>query len=671
MVHAMRSYWLAAVLGLLVVGIGDAQVAIWKLGDSGLKWSEQDSVRVFIDAETTPGAIQPLYLTDDQNLLSQIPDWISLRFPRELGYVDGLKPRIWLAAGSVSFAHLSGTPVSVWVDGDSTTYFPASSLRPEWDWYTIDLGVPVPADRFGFFTPPRGFTADGRLLVEDAYEAYEVSIAEETDPVLAQEQDNNDYHPLESVVARVPNNFRPVVDIDFPRQYVRYVRFKRLLSERSRGTGVRFGTIGDFELFAEGVPKRVVYLTRIIDLGREVNFGRLSWAATPMRVVDGERVEVINAQASIEVEMRSGRDEDPNIYYEFTDSGDELIVSRERYEHELKPSLSGFYISKPGVRASIRYDRENWSFWSFPITESDLPAPLPRGRYLQLKVTLESASFADFLRLDSLWLEFSPLLARQVVGEAARLHDPQPMRGFTEVELGELTEFSYDIKADFNLSTQRGFDAVRVRTGNRALFKHLQTGDPLTTIEPVRVVEEEEELTVHLPQKIVSERNLPVRVVFETGVFMLANTFEGEVFDTSSDDLPQHIEAGDATNAVGTNSLRIWGTSGQAEPILKDLRFSTPVVTPNGDKINDRLKITYTLFRLPAPIPIKLNVYRLDGTPVVQDETGLQGAGPQQAIWDGRDSAGQPLPPGLYLVELHLESEFKTVRHVQPVGIAY
>ncbi len=47
------------------------------------------------------------------------------------------------------------------------------------------------------------------------------------------------------------------------------------------------GTVADFELFGEGTPKEVVYKTKIIDLGTEQNFGRLFFAATPMRVVDG------------------------------------------------------------------------------------------------------------------------------------------------------------------------------------------------------------------------------------------------------------------------------------------------------------------------------------------------------------------------------------------------
>ena len=94
-------------------------------------------------------------------------------------------------------------------------------------------------------------------------------------------------------------------------------------------------------------------------------------------------------------------------------------------------------------------------------------------------------------------------------------------------------------------------------------------------------------------------------------------------------------------------------------------------MTPNGDGVNDRLAIDYTLFRLPATVPVVLNVYDLQGVRLARRALGVQSAGPQSVEWDGRDAAGQMLAPGLYLVEIALESEFKTFRHLQPLGVAY
>ena len=74
------------------------------------------------------------------------------------------------------------------------------------------------------------------------------------------------------------------------------------------------GTISEFEVYGEGFPKRATYRSKIIDLGTEQNFGRLFFTATPMRFVDGEAVEAPDARAFAEVEVRTGRDDDPNIY---------------------------------------------------------------------------------------------------------------------------------------------------------------------------------------------------------------------------------------------------------------------------------------------------------------------------------------------------------------------
>jgi hypothetical protein len=107
------------------------------------------------------------------------------------------------------------------------------------------------------------------------------------------------------------------------------------------------------------------------------------------------------------------------------------------------------------------------------------------------------------------------------------------------------------------------------------------------------------------------------------------------------------------------------------EEIIRELRLAGAVFTPNGDGINDQLVLSYTLFRLPTPLPVRLYIYSLDGMRRAEAEAGLQGAGPQRLVWDGRDPQGRPLPPGLYLMALVVDSERGEIRRVKPVGIAY
>jgi len=678
----MRNPALPGIILLLLTGAPNhsgAEVERWKIGGSGLSWAVNDTIGVFTDVTTTPGALQPEYFSLEENILSSRSSWSPFKSPTELDYVDGSLPRIWRAANGF-YWYTAGVITPNWVDGDSLSYSPPVARGANSEWYTIDVGVPVPASIVGFFTPPRGVRADGTLLSDDLVPAFEISVARDFDPVLDLENNDNDYHRLETLVADVQQNFSNDVRVNFPAQYVRYIRYRRNQSiadtEFARdASNVQTGTIGEFVLRGEGVPQRVFYISKIIDLGRTVNFGRLFWHATPMRIIDGTPIPVEEANARVEVEVRSGRDGDPNVYHEFTDTGGELIVNREHFEKNLKQpdqNLNGqIQEGKPGLRASILYDEDNWTFWSFPLTESGQQAPLERGSHIQLRITLKSDSFFDLVRLDSLWLEVSPPLAQQVVGEVARLDNPDPERGRTEVALGEMTEFTYDIRAEFDANGQSGFDALRIRTGSNPQFKRLEMGQPLAAVDPAEVIEENDELIIRLPRRITRQNSEPVRVVFGAEIFVFSNTFAGEVFDSQGEDLPQIVEGGDVSEEVNTGSLRVFGLSAGAQTVIDDLQFSSKVVTPNGDGINDEVTIDYLLFRLPQNLPVALDIYGIDGRLITRLAKGLQGAGPQRVRWDGRDESGKLLAPGLYLMDLNIDSEFKSFRHLQPIGIAY
>ena len=53
----------------------EADIGTWKLGGSGLSWSDNDTVRVLIDADSTPGSIQPRYIEPEVNIISLLQNW--------------------------------------------------------------------------------------------------------------------------------------------------------------------------------------------------------------------------------------------------------------------------------------------------------------------------------------------------------------------------------------------------------------------------------------------------------------------------------------------------------------------------------------------------------------------------------------------------------------------
>jgi hypothetical protein len=669
-----------------------AQLRQWKLGGSGLQWDQTDSVNVLIDFDRAPGAIEPIFLRPDRTVFSLLENWQTWRDPSDkvLGYVDGQMPRIWKFKDGIPDPSENGSWL---IDGDSTSYnIPVAQNGISAEYFTIDLAVPVPALEFGFFTSPVGFRIEGEPLKTDAVPAFDISVGVDADPAIPL----GDNHLLQKVVANVGENLDPTINVDIPRQYVRFIRWRRLLSildaealggcvgnECGGGQGNQTrairGNIGDFELYAQGIPQRAVYVGKIVDLGQNVNFGRLHWAATPMRLVDGVVVEDPDAQVGVQVEVRTGRDADPAVYHEFTNTALEKEVSRDRYV-DLRPRLvrvsadAGSFRTrepKPGVRASISYDTENWTFWSVPFTESGQPLRLRSGSFLQMQLTLESRDFDAWVRLDSLWIETTPLLASDVLAEVARLDDQQPPRGFTEVELGQMTDFAIDVQAVFEDTRAPGFEAVRIRTGNRTSFRRLEMGDPLAVVEPAQIKEEADGLLVFLPQKITPSSNQPVRVVFGTEVFDIASTFEAEVFNPDDEGLPQPAIAGNASDEVSTNSLRILSGQESANVFVQDLNFSTPVLTPNGDGVHDQVVLSYALFRLPQPVPVSLEVHALNGRRLARIDLGTQDSGLQDITWDGRNENGSLLPPGLYLVSLSLETGFAASRQLRTLGIAY
>ena len=668
-----RKFALAATLciGLGLPSLAQADVTIWKLGGSGHKWSQRDTAAIFVDFDETRNAIQPVYMTPDVSIFTHLENWSGLKTPRELGYEDGERPRAWRGGNGSENPGSSGVYL---IDGDSLSS--NTSGRPG-DFYTIDLAVPVPASRFGFFTPPRGFRTDGTPKVEDVVRAYDVTVAQEGDPKWLS---SGGYQRIGQLIGSVQENFAANVQIEFPRQYVRYVRYFRGLSSQDEtfvtasNAQARegLGLIGDFEMYGSGIPQRVKYVTQIVRLDGEVNLGRLFFTATPFRMVDGQPMAVTDGDVTVEIIARVGTDDDPNIYHEFTNIGSEKVVNRKQYVglSPRKSSGSLLQIGKPGIRASITYDEDNWSFWSRSFSESGQSLVLPGGDHLQFKITLRSGAFDDFVRLDSLWIELSPLLAREVIGEIAPLDNLQPLNGLAEADVGVMTDFVFDMRSTFDASTQQGFNAVRIQTGAVAEFRELQMGEPLATVQPEAWEETADGVVVFLPQRVTRTRNVPVRVVFGTSVFTFAQTFETEVFDSDGDDLPQAVRPGDASVDISTNNLRVLAVESQTK-VISNMRLTRSVFTPNSDGINDALQIDYDLFKIVGLVSARLGIYNLAGERLTTVDLGDQSAGPQRVQWDGRDRGGRVLPPGIYVAEIAVESESGTFRQMASIGVAY
>ena len=137
------------------------------------------------------------------------------------------------------------------------------------------------------------------------------------------------------------------------------------------------------------------------------------------------------------------------------------------------------------------------------------------------------------------------------------------------------------------------------------------------------------------------------------------------------DALPQPILPGDASESIATNSLRVLSAEGGSVDFVRNLQRSTGVLTPNGDGVNDQLTLRYALFRLTGTVPVRLEVYTLDGHRIALIEGGLQDAVTRQLVWDGHNENGRSLPAGLYLFSIALDTQAAQKRTLYSLGIAY
>ena len=93
-----------------------------------------------------------------------------------------------------------------------------------------------------------------------------------------------------------------------------------------------------------------------------------------------------------------------------------------------------------------------------------------------------------------------------------------------------------------------------------------------------------------------------------------------------------------------------------ARATIDDIAIAPNPFTPNGDGINETAEIDFALFRVQAARPLTIHLYTLAGRRVRQ-LVGLATGGPQKFRWDGKDEAGQVVPPGLYLCQITVEAD--------------
>ena len=642
----------------------EADLSQWRLGQGGAPWDSWANMTIMTDDVSFPGSLQPFELDPEENFALRLGPWQFMKFPDDPDYRTG-HPRIWWGVNQiVSFRGRSRS----YVDGDSTSFvsyrnWPWSRLQHEFE--TIDLGAPAPIERFVFYAP-EGTDGNTGEPYRPNFVLQKFELSGGLDGIAIQrEQDGSGHRTLEVPLARSEQNFEPITQVRFPLQYFRFFRF-RLLGDDLEGQFLRRAAIAEMEVYGRGFVPEATYESRAVDLGREVNFGRVHIGVSRWRKEDGIVVAAADAPVVASVEIKSGTDDSPQAFFGYNDQGEHEEVTQEEYR-ELKARVFAFDPPRIGWRGPVTEDQEQWNFWSVPLRESGLRPGLPPGQFFQLRIKLQTEGLWEYARIDSLAVEHFPLLASALVAEIGVVGDLTPEGGVAKIEVGEEVEFLYALKAQFAGRGQGGFDAVRVFTPAAATLTRLELGQAVEAVEPDSVRFDGSALNVYLPGRVAVDTDL--RLFLRTTLYSGSTRLEGEVFDRQERALGQRIEEGDASAEIGTNRLQALGQDVTSAEILVQLRLDPRVITPNGDGRNDRTQITYTLLGVEGA-DVEVEFFTLSGSRVF-GTSARQGNGPHTVEWDGLDQSGQPVTPGLYLCRITTRTERVTSRDIRTIAVTF
>ncbi|MDE2704917.1 MAG: gliding motility-associated C-terminal domain-containing protein [Gemmatimonadota bacterium] len=373
------------------------------------------------------------------------------------------------------------------------------------------------------------------------------------------------------------------------------------------------------------------------------------------------------------------------------------------------------YKSLPGnERRHVEPDLEFWS--GVQLANNGQLINAPSGRpFIQIEVEFLSEDPAAATIISNLRFEYSaPQITDQVFGEIAPAVD---------VIAGRDTSFVLVLNAGLG-AENNGFNRLQVFTPARAEaiegvevdlgdgeFLNLERVDDGGEIGEGQFRElyvADDQFVVGFPTIGPAEedqvRNALVKVRFQGRVIDFRTNFAANVFldtlgaeterrftssgilalggnesalDTLAIFLPQRVEDNDVVDFAATDQLSdrnslavIADISAQSENLVTNFKVVPNPFTPNGDDVNDEVVVTFDVQRLLTPKPVYLEIFDLNGRRRRLIERQLSSGGYSQQ-WDGRNDAGQVVPPGLYLLRISTDADHAGEAQTRIISVAY
>lgn len=553
-----------------------------------------------------------------------------------IGTGDNLALGTHLRGGFVGGDGVGSTPLLF--DGNLNTNNTITDCAPplsEWTqggtWFRVDLGAVFFIDEIFLYSmgPDEGtlgFTVSGTgpghtILFSDGTPAIG------TTPLVAMPE-AVDYTEL--VTHLHPNDDRLL--------YIRYLFQPRkvhyLFFHGVQCNGFGITKWGEMQLFSPGYPAQVTLRSGFIDLGEEAGDNRpkaiksLSW--------DGD----LPPQTKLQLRSRSGNT--LREQYTFYDKKG-LVVTEEKWNSLPK-------VTRGKVDTALVVG-EDWGEWSntYQFSGETFQSASPR-RYLQLELILSTEDPEVAPAVNSLAIEFEDALVQEARGSVW----PRQARP------NEDTPFTYTLWPAAGVE-DRGFDLLRFAAPGPVNLHSIGLeigGQPAV---PASVDLRSDSLFVVLPQAVLADS---VRITFTARLLQNATVFALDLGLRQRPGLWQSVEAAERR----ANIVMIPQLTGSTQ-LIGDLRFSTPIFTPNGDGVHDQLEVNFVTFKVVSAEP-RVEVYDLAGRRVAGLNSGAIGS-QRTFTWAGRNSAGELVEPGMYLLRIDLRAESGGDTALRPIAVAY
>lgn len=433
----------------------------------------------------------------------------------------------------------------------------------------------------------------------------------------------------------------------------RFGRFQWTLN----AIGARTADIAELQFYGEGFQPEVSLRSDLIRLGGSRNLLSIEWDAdTP-------------PGTQVLIQTRTGSELGEILHY-FKKDGTEVT------ESEYNKLLSLFR----GDIVAEQVPGSDWGNWSAPYENpagSPISSPSPR-EFLTVQATLLSEDPELSPTLRSVHLNFANPVAQRLLGEIGP---------FEVEELGVQRPFSLYVRPEFDRGDS-GFDELLLLApsnmelamaglygGQVADFDGETALNALPGVEVLPTGRDSLHVRFDAVQPNGSTQVL--RLDFETALFVTGAVLQAALRNSGADGGAwQRIDPGEALPQVIGNTTTIVAAVEQ-NALLMDVVVRPAAFSPNGDGINDRTVFAFNVVRVGDDSPVAAEIYDLGGRSMRRlAQARPFSTGPYEIEWDGRDDGGRVVPPGLYVVQLSVDTDIEGAQvqdaHVlRTISVAY